>query len=238
MDKLNVPGTTNGIPFNWDDLEFMTGQGSYDGGIIEAIEGILSAFDDNFIVQGCVLSGGNYTAGWLFLDGELLKVDAHAATDSYWEKVSSNNADGNKQTQLSGTVDIYQENRGVASASSGSLLADGNEPRWFAPEWTTISLVNSWGGGSNSARYRAHLDGTIELHLFIDTDLSGSISDPTLGVLPAGARPQQDQYFAISNTEGLTAITPRQLRIDTSGNIDIDWTATDIYKTIIRFPLT
>jgi hypothetical protein len=237
MDKLNIPGTTNGIPFNWDDLEFMMGQGSYDGGLIEAIEGILARFGDNFIVSGCVLSGGNYTAGWIFLDGELLKVDAHAVTDPYWEKTSSYNSNGNKQTQLSGTVDIYLENRGTASSYSGTLAADGNEPRLGNVSWTTITLINGWTG-AGTARYRIHIDGTCEIDLDLDTDLASGITNNIFGTIPAAARPtQHNAYFLVQS--GISGVqTPRLMTITTAGNVSIDYTATDIYKTNVRYPLT
>lgn len=129
------------------------------------------------------------------------------------------------------------ENNLPDNVSNGYQLLEALEDK-FKPSWNTITLVNNWAGGSNSARYRVHIDGTVEIDLNIDTDQSGSISDPTLGVLPAGARPQEDKYFAISNTSGMSSITPRQMRIDTSGNIDINWTATDIYKTTVRIPTT
>lgn len=238
MDKLNIPGTTNGIPFNWDDLEFAFGQGSYDGGIIKAIEGILADFGDNFIVSGCVYSGGNYTAGWIFLDGELLKVDAHSATGSdYWVKISSNNTDGNKQTQLSGTVDIYQENRATGDEPTGTLLADGNEPRWFAPTWTTISLINGWTG-AGTARYRVHMDGTCEIDIVLDVDNASGITDSVFGVLPAAARPTSDRHFAIPNTDVFGAISPVMLKIDSGGDCSIDYSATEVYETTVRIPLT
>ena len=129
------------------------------------------------------------------------------------------------------------ENNLPDNVTNGYQLLEAFEDR-FKPSWNTITLINSWAGGSNSARYRVHIDGTVEIDLNIDTDDSGSISDPTLGVLPAGARPPETKCFAISNSDGIGAITPRQLRIDTSGNIDINWTATDLYKTTLRIPTT
>lgn len=238
MDKINIPGTTNGIPFNWDDLEFILGQGSYEGGIIQAINAILTPFGSNFIVQGCDFAGGNYTEGWIFLDGEILKVDAHAATGSnYWQKVTTNNADGNKQTQLSGTVDIYQQNRGKGTAVSGTLLADGNEPRWFAPGWNTITLINGWDG-AGTARYRVHMNGTLEIDIFLDTNTASGITNDILGQLPAGSRPARIMRRIIPYNVGPGGSGQfRYFAVNTAGQITIDYTATDNYNHSFIIPL-
>lgn len=123
MDKLNIPGTTNGIPFNWDDIEFFLGQGSYSAGVYSFLTSFFSYYGSDFIIVGCEASGGGtiIAEGYVFLNNEIIKVDAHTSTNTYYEKVTSYNADGNKQTQLSGTADIYQENRATATAASGTL---------------------------------------------------------------------------------------------------------------------
>jgi len=236
MDRLIIPGTTNGIPFNWDDLDFIVGYG-YDGGIIKVLEGILSAYGDNFIIQGCVYSGGNYTEGWLFLDGEILKVEAQAATGTeYWVKQIGNNSNGNKQTQLSGTVDIYKEYRATADESSGSLLADGNEPRLTAPGWTSISLINGWSGGSNYARYRLHGD-VVELDAYFNvTDCSPSTD--IFGVLPSGYRPVVAKYNSVEDFAYADDYRTR-LIINTNGNLDLAYLYSDSgYSFNIRFPVS
>lgn len=122
MDKLNIPQPSNGYPFNWDDLAFALGTRTFTGGIIQSIEAILLQLGTDFIVQGVEVSGSAVTEGWVMLDGVLTKVDAHTVTGNYFELVQTYNASGNKQTQLGGLVDTYQENRAVASASSGTLI--------------------------------------------------------------------------------------------------------------------
>jgi len=232
MDKLVFSTPTNGIPHNWEDLYWITGQGSYDGGIIKAIEGILSEFGDNFIVQGCVKTGSNYTAGWIFLDGELIKVDAHAATNTYWQKVTTYNSDGNKQTQLSGTVDIYQKNRATASAASGSMLADGNEARYLNPAWTTGAMINGWAT-AGVLKYRLHINDAVEIDLNLNTPLYGAQSSDILFTLPAGYRPVITYYKPIYN-EGTYAFD--LITFNSNGNISMDKTTAYTHHNNFRLP--
>ena len=126
MDKLIVPDPSNGIPFNWDDLDFFLGQESYDSGIYSFLTDLFSYYGTDFIICGCEnLGGSDIDDGYIFMDSEILRVEAQTATNSYFEKVTTYNTDGNKQTQLSGTTDIYEKNRGVHSASSGTLTRTG-----------------------------------------------------------------------------------------------------------------
>lgn len=135
MDKLKVPTPSNGYPFNWDDIEFALATQTYDGGIISALEGVLTVYGNNFIVSGCEISGGTMAAGWIMLDGELIKVDSHTATNDYFVKTTSYNSDGNKQTQLGSTVDAYEENRATSTAASGNLKNDNR----FSGSYTIVT---------------------------------------------------------------------------------------------------
>jgi len=115
MDKLVVPTPSNDVPFNWDDLDFFLGQEAYSKGLYQAIENILKAYGNNFIIYGVEKSGvDELTAGFVMLDGEILAVDQHVSSGSYFEKVTTNNPDGAKQTNLGGVVNIYKKNRAYA----------------------------------------------------------------------------------------------------------------------------
>lgn len=126
MNKLNIPSPSNGIRLYWDDIEFLNGYGSITAGIIQAVTSITKAYGDNFIVQGCTdLGGGVISAGWIMLDGELLKVDQHTATDSYFEKVTQTNTTGDRDDKLGNPINIYQQQRATATAATGNLTTTG-----------------------------------------------------------------------------------------------------------------
>ncbi len=143
MDKLVLPIPSNGFPFNNDDIRFFLGIAPYSDGIYQALEGILAAYSSNMIVSGCGVSGSDIAEGWVMLGGEHIKVDAHTATDDYFEKVTTYNATGNKQTQTGGLEDSYQQNRATASASSGTLesTVTGN-PDYF-PKTKILDFVRN-----------------------------------------------------------------------------------------------
>lgn len=133
MNKINVPSPSNGIRLYWDDLNYLLGFGSFDSGVYNALVGILKAWGDNYIVQGCTDLGGNVvSAGWIMLDGELLKVDQHTSTDSYFEKITETNSTGSRDDSLGNTVNVYQQLRATATAATGNLTKTGVRPIDFA----------------------------------------------------------------------------------------------------------
>lgn len=106
---------------------------------------------------------------------------------------------------------------------------------WIIPEWVNISLINGWAGGSNTARYRIHRDGTVEIDVNIDTD-AGSPTNDVFGVLPVGARPSRNMDSVIEVNQSQT--TRRRFVLESNGNVSIDYTSTDIYSQCVRIALT
>lgn len=147
MDKLVVPTPSNGFPLNNDDIRFFLGLSPYSRGVYQALEGILKAYGDNFIVSGCEITAGTMAEGWVMLDGELLKVDSHSVTDDYFEKVVTYNAAGNKQTQLGSTEDSYQQNRATSTASGGNLKNNVTNTKLL----TKIIDIGDWNMDSNGS---------------------------------------------------------------------------------------
>lgn len=138
MNKL-IATETGGIPDVWDDLEFFLGQNAFaDAGIYQAMQAYLSKFGTDFIISGCEVSGSSIAEGWIFLAGEILKVDAHTKTNDYYQKVTTYHPLGDVQTQTGNPVQKYQMNRGVCSASSGLLY---NGPRMKRDQIVTISAA-------------------------------------------------------------------------------------------------
>ncbi len=121
MDKL-VLTDTGGFPLKLDDLLWMDGRlDSANKGMYDAIQAHLLAYGTDFIVEGCVYSAPNITAGWIMLDSELMRVDAAAGTDDYFERTVTFDARGSKTFKDTSVNNTYEKIRGVLSGASGSL---------------------------------------------------------------------------------------------------------------------
>lgn len=134
MDKLKTTAV-GGLGLTLDDFRWFFGRlTSPNDGMYEAFNNLLRGFGDNFIVQGCVVSGStgafSITEGWILLAGELVKVDAQGpfneAVNNTFTKVTTFDSRGNK-TFLNGSInDTYEKNRGVLSGLVGTLAFNGD----------------------------------------------------------------------------------------------------------------
>jgi len=121
MDKF-IKTDTGGLPLRLDDLIWEQGElDANNFGIYQALQAELLAYGTDYIVEGCVYSAPNITAGWIMLASELLRVDAHAGSDNYFAKVSTFDARGDKTFKDASSQSTYQVNRGVLNAASGTL---------------------------------------------------------------------------------------------------------------------
>ena len=134
MDKLKT-SDLGGFPFVLDDIRQFLGRltSPANHGIYQAFNNLLRGFGDNFIVQGCVVSGTtgafSITEGWVLLGGELVKVNAQGpfdeAIDNKFVKVTTFDSRGNK-TFLNGSIeDTYEKNRAVVQDTVGNLAFNG-----------------------------------------------------------------------------------------------------------------
>ena len=134
MDKFKTIGV-GGLPHTLNDFrQFLGRLDAPSEGIYQAFNNLLRGFGDDFIVQGCVVSGStgafSITEGWILLSGELIKVDAQGpfdeAVDGTFTKVTTFDSRGTK-TFLNGSInETYEKNRGVVSGLAGSLDFNGN----------------------------------------------------------------------------------------------------------------
>lgn len=121
MDKL-VLTDTGGFPLKLDDLLWQNGElDASNWGIYDAIQAHLLAYGTDYIVEGCTYSAPNITAGWIMLDGELMRVDAHAGTDDFFVRTVTFDARGSKTFKDASVNNTYEKVRGVLSGASGSL---------------------------------------------------------------------------------------------------------------------
>lgn len=131
MDKkLTFPG---GEPtLNWDDMDRDETANRL------ALFGIMKAFNigtnENFIISGCdaTLDPGvdvDVTAGYIFLNGEILQVDAQTVVDGgtadlyTYNKAVTYDVNGTKTFNDTISRQTWQKNRGVVTASSSPVLA-------------------------------------------------------------------------------------------------------------------
>ena len=121
MNKLKTDNL-GGVSFDWDDWRWEQ------DGVKEAFFGLVSAWGidpaDSFIISGCesTLNGLNYdiSAGFVALNGEIYKVDAHSVAVSlgagnthFWQEVVSFDPAGLEPTKNAGTVNTYEIRRAV-----------------------------------------------------------------------------------------------------------------------------
>lgn len=126
MNKLNIPNPSNGLRLYWEDLEYTLGYGAYDSGLLQAIESILKAYGEDFIVSGCEDLGSNVTAaGWVMLGSTLIKVDQHTRLNSYFVATYETNTTGDRTDNLSTLVNIYNQTKAECTGGTGNLPYNG-----------------------------------------------------------------------------------------------------------------
>jgi hypothetical protein len=142
MNKL-LTTDIGGLPITLNDIRWN------DDAYREALTSVLLAFGNNFIVQGCAVDGDNIAAGYIMLNGELLKVDAHAkASEGFFEKITTLDPSGVKEYKLGQTVSVRQKNRATATADAGNLKFDGLRWLGILPVIGAAPEGEGWRAGS------------------------------------------------------------------------------------------
>lgn len=107
---------TGGKPdFNIDDILWN------DEATRLALQETLRAYGDNFIVQGCKLSGAAVSAGYIMLDSELIRVESHTKTSTHFVKVTTYDTGGDVTFNDGSARQTWQKNRATVTAGSGNL---------------------------------------------------------------------------------------------------------------------
>jgi len=207
MNKLDT-SNNGGMPIELDDLEWL------DDGYRDAWIGLMSQFgitpETSFILSGCVvtISGSIYTttAGYICLNGEILKVDAHSVNVSLthtakWIVEETYDAAGNEQFFDATTQDTYQKRRGKLA---DTVIADPvdymvyNAPYlkdvimgWFPADpveedWHYVGsgspepdFENSWGnvgGNFPNARFKKDVNGWVHFQIYITGGADGAVA--------------------------------------------------------------
>jgi len=109
-----------GEPFKLDDIRFN------DDSYRDAFNNLLLAWGTDFIVSGCDVASYIVSAGYIMLNGELLKVDSHTIQGAgFFQKQVTYDSNGLKDFKNGNVNNTYQKNRGIAIANSGTLSVNG-----------------------------------------------------------------------------------------------------------------
>jgi len=200
-----------------------------------------------YILSGCTLttpagSAWSTTSGYVVIDGEILKVDAHTGTRSQgtdfwvWEKETTYDSNGTKTFNDTVSRDTWQKNRAVltnkASALGGTHVYSADDSPSYeyyfiekniakiASElqgnaWTDVSGSLGAGWSATTAKYRIDKEGYLEI-LFEALDPT-SATTATVFTLPAGSKPDWAAYTQVSSNNETD-----EIRIMSSGNVYID----------------
>ena len=154
MNKLITNGFTGGFPYELDDIRW--NDDAYRDAITNILIGITGI--QNFIITGCEnnLTSGQQAsitiqAGYIMLDGELLKVDTHttayyaggAVRNDHFIKQTTYNTAGvkiSKDHEYTGST--YQQNRGIINGLVGNLAYNGIRLKDIVKNTSEISALN------------------------------------------------------------------------------------------------
>lgn len=165
MNKLKTAFSA-GVDFNWDDLAWMQDASR------DAFYGLLSAFgidpDESFILSGCVVtigpSSASTTAGYISLNGEILKVEAHSivydgSSPVVWRLQETDDATGTEEDSAGNTVECYQKRIATlfqASSYTNEMPYNANNlinlistKLEINTAWTEIPYNSSYFSGTN-----------------------------------------------------------------------------------------
>jgi len=227
MNKLKTDNT-GGWPLELDDMDFA------EAAVREAFYGLMSAFgiapQDSFIISGCAPDSGNYDAGYICLNGEILKVvGAVIPTPGggevlYWDLDITYDTAGREQFENSSTNDTYQIRRG--KLKSATLTADTYMPfeaDTLAEKLATLAIEQipnvqdpehtvgdgATGLGTTFLGSDPWTSYNVAVKFFKDINgvvhLSGNVLVPTVAgtqifQLPVGYRPAQDRSVILSRS--------------------------------------
>jgi hypothetical protein len=222
MDKLQT--NYNGrMPFDLDDIRWEQ------DAVRDAFYGFISAFGidptESFKLSGCVVGvvGTTYTttAGYICLNGEILKVEAHSVTvaplkTAKWSLSVSYDSAGTEVFEDSTTHDTYEKRRGVLIETESEIPPTYME--YDAPylidvihayeDWHEVgesgepTMETDWSNksGEDTAAFRLDNNGVVH----IKGTVTGTNAEGNIFTLPVGYRPAARRNF-ITNYMGTAA---------------------------------
>lgn len=187
MKKLDIK--LGGHHLVGDDLLFM--QSSLTEGLMQ----VLQAFGGTtFVVSGFEFTNSSgtltWTAGWIYMGGELLQIDAGTstyATDNTLVVVESYDAAGDAEYEDSNIEHTYVIRKATVQGLAGQSLAGIKYLKKWRDSHNNIH-AGSWVPSGNSF-YALDLAGNIILQGAVTVAAFATPSDDTITTLPAVYRP-------------------------------------------------
>lgn len=187
MKKLDIK--LGGHHLVGDDLLFMQ------SALLEGLAQLLEAFGGAvFVVSGFELTNIagtlTWTAGWVYMGGELLQIDAGSstyATDNTLVVVETNDAEGDQEYEDGNIEHTYLIRKATVQGLAGQSLAAIK----YLKKWKDVNNnihAGAWTASGNSF-YGLDLAGNIILQGAVTVAAFATPSDDTITTLPAGYRP-------------------------------------------------
>jgi hypothetical protein len=203
MNKL-ITNFNGGEPIYLDDIRW--NDEAYRAAITSIVSGLCGGID--CIIQGCELVSSTIGVGYVFLSGEILQVDSHTKTNTYFTKITTYdelvNSPAYSTTFKDGsTHNTHQINRATATGATGTLAYNGA---------TLLSLINKTSKDAIDL-----INGTTipNLHTTISSESRGVYTDNNIYL---GTRIFGDKTFTNSEVEGLSGVGYYSRNIIVSGN--------------------
>lgn len=229
-----------------DDVHYL------EDGLAEGLTGFIEAFCEDFtILTGCVhtittvVSANDtitWTGGWIYMQGEFLKVDAGSAPYSggnYWEIVETFDATGDQVYVDLSTAHPYVVRK-------AALTGVGSSPYVFTAakrlkSWkknTIITTLGSWTSPGAASYYATNLIGNVMMKGALAVTSYSNTTDSVLFNVSATHRPTAQKTLITAALIGTTH-TCVHITVDTNGDVKplglVNGTAVTIYLDSLNY---
>lgn len=223
MKKLDIK--LGGHPLTGDDLLFLQ------NALAEAINGIAnSLYGDFCILSGCdtSLSGGTltWTDGWVFLSGELCKIDAGSAAydgSNRFQIVETYDSAGDLVYESLSTEHTYVVRKATIDAGghgTGSALGFSNVYRFKdVRTWQVITPLGSWSWSGISVSTQLNPIGEVVFRGSISVTSYNNSTDSKICTLAAQFRPQEKRTYLCA---AIIAGTKTFIHVEVDSNGDVN----------------
>lgn len=190
MKKINYTHL-GGYPFTQDDLDFMQQAKQEVLDCLCAVNGITIGASGKYILEGAVLQSGNLVSdGWLYYEGELLKLTGGTGT---YIKLNTDNTTALFEDSTTKTTRTYKWAEVVNTVPIAGCLYADLERVYRKLEWKTLASVPTLFFAKDANGF-VHFKG----------DMSGQL--PAIIELPVGYKPETSIKVPVVDSAGTFAM--------------------------------